>query len=293
MVSTDFAFRKSVSLRLEIVVLHLRLDGRGCSEIQRPKNWIHDVTGPVAHGAVAEGDPAAPFRWQVRWMIGPILRWPQPHIPIQRRRNLVLLAQMGQFVDAGVHCRASCMNGVDAADGAIPYPFTTIADRIKRVALIAQLGDHLVFLRGLHQFADLVHRVGQRFFAINVLAALDGGHRRHGVTMVRRGDHDRINLLFHRIEQFAKIAELFGGGKFPERLGGLLGVHVAQRDDVVIGGDRINIAGAHAADANAGDVQLLAGRSLAAAGQDVAWHNRERRYGGSRSAHEGAAGQGA
>ena len=161
------------------------------------------------------------------------------------------------------------------------------------MALIAQLGDHLVFLRGLHQFSDLVHRVGQRFFAINVLAALDGGHRRHGVTMVRRGDHDRINLLFHRIEQFAKIAELFGGGKFPERLGGLLGVHVAQRDDVVIGGDRINIAGAHAADANAGDVQLLAGRSLAAAGHDVAWHNRERRYGGSRSAHKGAAGQGA
>ena len=54
---------------------------------------------------------------------------------------------------------------------------------------------------------------------------------------------------------------------------GVAPVHVAQGDDVVAAGDGVDVAPAHPADADAGDVQLLAGRRLAAAGHGVTRHN--------------------
>ena len=94
-VSDDFTFREGIGLGLAIIILRVRFDGGWGSEIQCPENGIHDVTGPVAHRAVSEGRPAAPLGRQVSRMVGPKLGWSEPYVPIERWRNLVVLAPGG------------------------------------------------------------------------------------------------------------------------------------------------------------------------------------------------------
>ena len=94
------------------------------------------------------------------------------------------------------------------------------ADGVEGVPLVAHLRDDLVLLGGLHQLADLVDRVRQRLLAVDVLAALDGGHGGHRVGMVGRGDDDRVDLLVHLVEHLAEVAELLGLGIVLEGVGG-------------------------------------------------------------------------
>ena len=80
----------------------------------------------------------------------------------------------------------------------------------------------------------------------------------HGVRVVRRGHQHRIDVLAHLVEQDAPVLEALRGRVVAERLLGVGPVHVAEGDDVLrrhVG----QVAPADAADADAGDVQLVAG----------------------------------
>ena len=144
------------------------------------------------------------------------------------------------------------------------------------MALVAHLRDDAVFLRGLGHRTALVDGVRQRLFAIDVLAVLHRGNCDDGVVMVGRADDDGVDPLGDLVEHCAEVAKLLRlrvVGKHPR---GVAPVHVAQGDDVVAG-HAADVAPAHSADADAGDVQLLAGRRLPALRHGMSRHDGDRR----------------
>jgi hypothetical protein len=112
--------------------------------------------------------------------------------------------------------------------------------------------------------------VGQRLLDIDVLAQLDGGHGDDGVVVVRHGHGHGVDAFFF-LEQPTPVAvldrlvvhglllrlELAGA----EELGHLFVVDIAEGDDV-LGAAASDIGVAHAADADAGDVDGVARRLL-------------------------------
>ena len=92
-----------VALGLGVVVRRLRDDRVRRAEVQGPEHRVDDVAHPIAHRAVAEGDPAAPRVVAVGGAVGPELRRAQPQVPIERVGHLVLLLELPERVDAGVH----------------------------------------------------------------------------------------------------------------------------------------------------------------------------------------------
>ena len=74
------------------------------------------------------------------------------------------------------------------------------------------------FSRQVGQLPHFPNIVGERFFLIQMFTAL---HRRPGgmkMNVIRRGDHDRIDLVFHRVEHHAEIVEESRFGEFIEHL---------------------------------------------------------------------------
>ena len=90
----------------------------------------------------------------------------------------------------------------------------------------------LCSLAAFIRLADLADRMGQRLLAVDVLAAIDGGHRRHGVVVVGRADEDPVDILLHLVQHLAEIAELLGLGIPGQGLAGVTPIDVAQGDDV-------------------------------------------------------------
>ena len=189
----------------------------------------------------------------------------------------MLLLEMRQLIEPGVHGVAAGVDGMDLANRAIAHPFVEKADGLERVALVAELADDAVLPGRAHQLTHLMDGMGQRFLAIDVLAPFDGGHRRHGVAMVGRRHHHGVDALFQLIEHLAKIAILLGLGEPVESFGGVLQVDVAQRDDVVARRNLVDVPGPLPAHAHAGDVDFFARRNLAAAGDDAARHDAQGR----------------
>src|ERR1035437_7570167 len=131
------------------------------------------MTAPISDGAVAEGNPPAPPAGQVGGVVGPVLGWAQPQVPIEGWWDRVLFFQSWQVVETGIHCAAAGVDGMDVADGAVLDPLAEKTNRLEGMALVAQLSDYFVLLRGFHQLPHLVDRVGQRFLAIDRLLAFD------------------------------------------------------------------------------------------------------------------------
>ena len=174
------------------------------------------------------------------------------------------------------------------ADGPVADPLDQQAARLEGVALVAHLRDDLVFLGGLGHRAAFGDRVGQRLLAVDVLAVLHGGDRGHGVVMVGRGDHDGVDLFGHLVEHLAEVAELLRLGMVVERADDAIitPVGVAKGHDIVAARHGADVAPAHRADADAGDIQLLTGRVLTALGHGVPRHKAGRRHGGPRRSQE-------
>ena len=138
--------------------------------------------------------------------------------------------ELGQLGDLAINFWigiAGGVNGVDFADGARPNPFTHAADGIGGVALVTELGDDFVFVRGGHQRPDLVDGVGQRFFTIYVLAAAHGFHRDDGVGVVRCADDHGVDARAHAVEHLAIVGEASRAGIFGEFFGGIIFIDVA------------------------------------------------------------------
>ena len=125
------------------------------------------------------------------------------------------------------------------------------------MSAIAHLGGDLVFARGERQLARFIEIVRQRFLAVNVFAEPDGGHRGDGVVVVGNRHDNSVDVPL--LEQFSEIAV------FP-RAGMLLGgrvekifVHVAQRDDILVG-QILEVLGAFIANADEAEVEFLVER---------------------------------
>ena len=149
---------------------------------------------------------------------------------------------------------------------------------LARVDLRAHLGRQLVVGRRLAHEPDLAHVVGQRLFAVQVLAQPHRAEARRGVDVVRRADDDGVDVIAHRVEHLAEVLELFRG---LDRLllcgdGEVAGVDVADGDDV-LAGYAVHVLAATAGDADAGDVEPLV-RPQHPPGQGE--HERQRRRGG-------------
>jgi len=107
------------------------------------------------------------------------------------------------------------------------------------------------------QLASLVNVMGQWLLAIDVFAGLERGHGDGGMGVVGRGDEHRLDVVLLG-EHLAKILPALGGGKSGKRRRGKGMVHIAEGDDV-FSGQIIQVAAAHAANADAGDAQLAGG----------------------------------
>src|SRR5713101_2962186 len=63
------------------------------------------------------------------------------------------------------------MDGMYLANGPGPNPLAKLANGAAGMSLVTELCNHFVFVGGGHERADFMNVVGQRFLAINMLAA--------------------------------------------------------------------------------------------------------------------------
>ncbi len=78
------------------------------------------------------------------------------------------------------------------------------------MTLVAHLRHHFVFAGLLAHGAGFIDVVGQRLFAIDVLACPNGRQRCTSMRMVRRGDEDRVDLFVQFVEHLAEVPILLG-----------------------------------------------------------------------------------
>ena len=233
------------------------------AEFERPDGGVEGVRAAVAHHADAEVPPAAPDFRMIGGVVGPMRGRTEPEVPVEfvRKGRGVggpgsPLGTPGGMAPGVVGKVAPGIDLADLADGAVPNPFADEADAFAGVALVAHLSGEFALARGLGQGAGLVDIVSERFLEVNVFAGLEGGQGDDGMGVVGRGDHDRLDVLLF-IEHLAVVGPDSCLGIFFEDFGGVVVVHVAQGDDV-LGVEVFEVGGAHAADADAGDVEFFA-----------------------------------
>jgi hypothetical protein len=134
---------------------------------------------------------------------------------------------------------------------------------------------------GLGEFSGLLNRPGKRLLDVNVLTHLDCHHSDGGVSMVRRRDDDGVDILL-LFEHYAEILVFGRIGIFLKYLPRKTPVHVAKRDYIFFFAGR-EVAFAHTAYADGGDIELFAGRLQGRASKDIAGQDCEagNRRGGS------------
>ena len=94
------------------------------------------------------------------------------------------------------------------------------------------------------------------------MPAADGLHRDDRVGVVRRRDDDRVNAAAFRVEHLPEVRialRLRVGVEDPARV---IRIHVAQRRDILRLRAGVQVGLAHAADADAGEVELFVRRGL-------------------------------
>ncbi len=212
------------------------------------------------------------------------------------------------------------MDFAHVADGAGPDVFDGGARVVQGMPLVAHLRGNLGVFGAARELASFFDRPADRLLHIDMLAQSHGGQGNRCVHVVRRGDHDGVDVLLvlehiaivlialrsrqmvgleldHGIEPRLRLyaiephgrlsrarrwrrlidarAQVLDVGVEPiERLAGIAPVHVAQRHDV-LAGEVDQVIAAHAADANAGDVQRVARRSESTP-EDAPWHDGKR-----------------
>ena len=128
----------------------------------------------------------------------------------------------------------------------------------------------LSFAAASRDRAALVHGVGQRLLAVDVLAGLEGQHGGRRVVVVGRGDQHRVDVLL--VEQLAVIDHEAGLGESLAHLAGAVLVHVAQGHDFGSPGldELIDVPASLALDADDAHVQPLVGRPALAKAREPA-----------------------
>ena len=136
-------------------------------------------------------------------------------------------------------------------------------------------------MRQIAQVACLENCLRQRLLAIDVFAQPHRAGFGDGVEMIRRGNVHGVNAPADLVKHGAKIPVKFRLRIFPELIGAMRAVHVAQGDDVLAVA-AIRVAGALAAGTDDGNVQLAVQVLCAQQG----WHAEDHRAGGQRGGLE-------
>ena len=213
-----------------------RFDARRIRQSERPVRMIDQMRAHVAERADTEVDPAAPVERVIDRVIRDIFRdRSDVEIPVQSRRHrigaerrreqLVHVAKAewipewarrsGRRRRAGgprnslrpVHHRAirPDVNLPHGPDDSGLYPFVDEARAFARVALISHLRHDLrIRERQVAKDARFVHGIRERLLHVHVLAALHRGLRGDGVQVIRRRDHDAVDVLL-LVEHLAEI----------------------------------------------------------------------------------------
>src|ERR1039458_1907179 len=173
------------------------------------------------------------------------------------------------------------------ADGAGPYILAEATRKLRGLALLPHLPGPFRLAGGLCQVPRFPHRMGKRLLAIDMLAALDGLHRRKGVVVIRSSDDDSVDLL-HLVEHLAVVGELLSLGILLEYVAGMVPVHIAQGDNI-LALQLAEIMGALSSDSDTGQVELLVRRGRSAQTEHRARNHHEGSRGKCRAAQELAA----
>ena len=182
----------------------------------------------------------------------------------------------------------------DLANPAFPQPLDAGAVMDARGDLRAELGHDALLDRRLGEHAHFGDVVAQRLLAIDVFALLNGAVGDGEMRMVGHRGVDGVNPVAFLLEQLAPVGVGAGAGHGFGRLVEVVGVHVAQRHDLDLWvlQEVLQVHPAHAADSDAGVVQLAVGGNRFRTGLRAAARNEERRgdAGHGRRAQELAAG---
>src|SRR6266576_2411384 len=226
----------------------------------------------IAEAAGTEIPPAAPFEGNVGGMIRTQRRWPQPQVPIQRRRHGrriggsldALRPPAGQSATMGRPVRPD-MHLAHRSNAAVGKPFVDEPIALECHALISHLRSHLRLARRESQRARFLHRARERLLAINVFAELERHHAGRSMVVVRYADHDGVQG-FLAFQQLAVIPIALRGGKLQADTVEIGLIHIAERDhvDFFRTRDVIDVITAAARNADEGDVQFVVGRETPA-----------------------------
>ena len=274
-----------IGCRVEIAQRGAGLHLCGEAQVECPADGVHDVAGHVAQCTGTEVVPSAPVPGQIYRVVWALHGRTQPEIPVQRAGHRHLVGGQVQALrpDGAV---GPAVYLPYLADLASPYPFCDAAAPVERVTLVAHLCGHLIFLGQPGQQACLIHRVGQRLLAIDMLAQRHGMSCHAGMRMVGGGHHDGIDALAHLVEHHAPVLEPAGVGIVTERLVGIFPVDIAQGHDV-LRSHVLEVAASHAANTDTGDVQFVTrGRMAKAASQHRVRHDHHAQRGSSASLDE-------
>ena len=198
---------------------------RGSIQLQELVAGVDDVRGPVADGAHAEVEPAAPVAGMVLAVVVVPLGGGEPGIPVHARREGLLLREFLDIHVIGMPAAPVVVvrdDLVDVLDDAGVLPGLELEVVRLGVALVAHLRGELgVLPRGRHQQFALVEGARHGLFHIDVLAAVEGEHRDREMREVRDGDAHGVEVVRVLVEELAEILEQLRLGVFGDGLAAL------------------------------------------------------------------------
>ena len=249
---------------LEFVMIHLEI-----------------MAAEIADGSRSEIPPGTPVSVMVGLVIRAGGRRAAPLVPIHSRGRRLHLGWTRQ--PAGAISAGPDMNFMDRADGAGEQQFGAGPGIGGAGILDARLGGALGSEARRLYLARLGNGVRDRLGAIDVLVHGQAGQHQVRVPVIRRGDDQGIEVLLLLVEHLPEILVQPGVRIELEHRRGELVVEVAQRHDLFALA-AVQVVPAHAADAHAGNCELVAGRPIAGAAQDVPGDDERRQAGGDRRA---------
>ena len=139
------------------------------------------------------------------------------------------------------------------ANGAVLHQLPGPVEVLILVALRADLGGELVLVLEIvgADHAGFLDAVGERLFAVDMLAAIHGPVGDERVHVIGGAADHRLNVLL--VKAFAPVNVLLSVGKLLRAECQVLLVHVAQGDDI-LAGDTAEMGFAPAPGADEGDV---------------------------------------
>ena len=199
-------------------------DHLGRAKFEGPKRQVHVVAAHVGQGAAAKLPEASPASWVQTVAVRSLGTVPKPQLPVEvfgSRRFWCTVSSAGPVFPApDMHFR-------DVADGLASHQFHDPPVVVSGVDLRAHLGDQIL-AQGSHGLG-LFHAVGERLFAVAVQPPLHGGHRSGGVGVVRRRNHDGIEIQI-RLQHFSVIPERCGVLVLIGRALQVTVIHITQGD---------------------------------------------------------------